>query len=351
MNDVTQQVQAQFNQGNYDLTAFDGQGITSVTLKHPDVKITASNPVVIHMLPLMHPTKPGVSKSVPMFSCDTQAGSPDIFGHISFSRNISINGSFPDNVPFVELNQAKADPMGLARNIFDQIRGTHIHELYWDAETFDCSGAVVSFSSAGKAIIRGYCKNIGTKVCGIAYNASDYPMFVDFSPRYVNNVNSVIDFSAPGPLKSVIKNHVPVGYAHDFVATNVYGRSKTAAYWNVTLERVNIHSLPWPSPVQYSGFTVTEPLQNFRAQDFYSKNFLRAGLELRSPGGPCHIDGVITENSLNDVLINGGANITNGAKVVPINCKNAGSVSTDWVKAVEEAKAVALTYGKTINFP
>lgn len=357
MQDVTKDVQAQFDKGIYSLDGFDGAAISYVVLKHPEARITASSPVTVSMLPTFWQDNPslGKSKSVPMFGTDSKLGSPNYFEHISFSRQIKINGGFPNLLPMDVLNDAVSHPLGLCRNVFDQvIRSSqdHIAEFHWDAGSFNCANTVVSLSSVSKAEIRGAFSKIAGKVCGVSYGINDYPMFIDLSPRYVDYVNSTMDFSSPGPLKSARKKHIPMGYAHDFVATNVFGRSKTAAYWNVTLEGISLNSLSWPSPVAWSGFTVTEPLQYCVVKNCHFRDFLRAGLELRSPGGTCRVYDIRTENSLNAVLLNGSQAKTEVAGTIADNCKSDGDGNLDyWQTVVAEAKAEALKYGQIINFP
>lgn len=365
ITDVTLDVQSRFDSNNYDLSPFDGCGIGSVTLKHPVCEITADSPITIYMTPKIHPTKPQFSMSVPMVLADHRVNKVQRFERISFSKNITFDGFFPVQVPDFATNLSIADPQGLARNCFDQIiddKNDVIEEFEFDSNVRNLMGAAVSISNVIRGKIRGSYKTIGNKVFGCAYSQSENPMFIDFSPREVDYVHQVMDFSAPPALKSFVKKTSAYGWANKFAAYNVYGRPKTAALsWNVRLENLDIYSLPQPSPVAYSGFTVTESLNSLVVDNVGLHGFLRAGLELRAPAA-VHISGLRVSNSLNGLYRNGTTGpITYGATSVFENVKNAGMTNNytlsnpmpiDWDAMIFSAKQEAATkYGQVINFP
>lgn len=360
MRDATAEIQARFDSGNYDLTGFDGCGVTTLNLKHANIRIDATEPTSIIMLPLMHPTKPGYSKSVPLINCDQRTGLGN-FESIYVGSNITFDGAFINQVQDAATNLKVSDPMGLARNIFDQVLDDAIdtiEKFEWHAEAINCAGTVVSLSNVIRAKVRGSYFNIANKCLGVAYNQENMPMIIDFEPAFIYGVNSVLDFSAPPLNKTFKRNPAPLGIVRNVYARNVYGRTKCHGHWALDFSNVHISAPPQPTPCQYSGFTVAnDTIEYARFKDCHFDGFLRAGLELRNSIGPVHIDGVHVKNSLYNLMYNGTRPVSYGARNTVYNCKHAvdnvgdNPQISDWDQVVAAAKEEALRLGITINFP
>lgn len=361
--DKTKEIQARFDAGLYDLTDFDGCGATETVIKHQIAHFAARKPITIHMLPAFHAPS-GMSKATPLICANQKAGSPNKIKEISFSPNITFDGSAVEQTPFVDLTRSKYDSLGLHRNIFDQIVDSVddlIESFVWHANVQNAASCAVSFSNIVYACVYGTYKNIGNKCIGVSYSAAKNPMEIYFSPQSVDTVASIMDFSSPNELKNFKKENIPVVHVENLQATNVYGQSKCHALWRLEFENVTIEGAEWPSGNQYGGFTVRNDIVKdgsyFRNCKF--KNFLRCGIELRNQQGLIELDGVHTENSLYAVLFNGGPKVSYRGVNSAINCRGTHAINTlsssntavDWNFEMQKAKDEAAKWGPEINFP
>lgn len=347
--DRTKEIQAEFDKGNYNLTQFDGAGVTETILKHPKVELTADKDITLYMLGLPYPKDPTKSKAVPMVNALQKLGGVQKFKRIYVSDKITFNGSFP-NYPIEEMNQKMAEPLGLSRNIFDQITDDKydvIEEFEWHAKCVNAAQACVSLSNVERAFVGGEYQNTG-KVVGVSYTVADNPMTIYLKPKRVDNVNS-FDFSAPGPLKGFKRVYIPRAVVSDMIGTNIFGRQKTAAYWNLEMRNCIFTAPSWPCAQRWSGFTVTEPMEASSFVDCTFIGFLRSGLEIRQSGDH-YVKNLTVVNSIQDLLLQAPATVE-GKRVSQNVWKSGHGTREYWQARIDEAKAEALMYGVSIAFP